>query len=300
MNILKPSALLQTSEYQKLSYHFHFDTLYRKVISGILRYRFFTVTDEGDKISFTRKNSIFTFNTLNSLKSILPKEDFDTFALVTGQSKSFKRSEKKAIMFFLHLDWIMCYKSIKTSSLNKDSIIEYLQIETGNENIASKMFRVMKAPAQRSNIYTLNMDSVLINLLSFGDSRNLENLSSENLDLILKNPLISLLEITKDFENKRLSVFLKEINKICDDIKKKYFVPEEMKFTLKIRKIKRTHKNGMYIAKQNSILLDPRHVECFSHELGHWFHYWFRPEITMRNEAERFAKDFADQYVFKI
>lgn len=65
-----------------------------------------------------------------------------------------------------------------------------------------------------------------------------------------------------------------------------------MKFNLKIRKIKRTNKKGMYIANQNSILLDPRHVDSFLHELGHWYHTWFRKDIKEEKDAEIFAEKF--------
>lgn len=48
----------------------------------------------------------------------------------------------------------------------------------------------------------------------------------------------------------------------------------------------------MYIANQNTIILDPRYVDSFIHELGHWYHTWFENKITEIKEAETYAKNF--------
>lgn len=68
--------------------------------------------------------------------------------------------------------------------------------------------------------------------------------------------------------------------------------PKEAKFALKIRKIQRTNKKAVYIKATNTIVLDPRHVDSFRHGLGHWYHTWFKPEITTRKQAEEFAEEF--------
>ncbi len=68
-----------------------------------------------------------------------------------------------------------------------------------------------------------------------------------------------------------------------------------MKFCLKIRKIKRTLKRAMYIQNQNSVIVDPRHTDSFYHELGHWYHTYFKSEIDTVEKAEAFAEDFALQ-----
>lgn len=61
------------------------------------------------------------------------------------------------------------------------------------------------------------------------------------------------------------------------------------------RKIKRTNKNAMFIVNQNSIVLDPRETNSFNHELGHWYHTWFKKEIVNYKEAESFANNFKVQ-----
>lgn len=69
-----------------------------------------------------------------------------------------------------------------------------------------------------------------------------------------------------------------------------------MKFQLKIRKIKITYKKGMYILAQNSIVIDPRYVDSIYHEVGHWYHTFFNPDMKNEKECEALANDFNEKY----
>lgn len=122
--------------------------------------------------------------------------------------------------------------------------------------------------------------------------KNTNKLTNENYKLILNNPIISFIEITKGFDNEKLLEFLKLVNNASQKIIKLQKISNEIKFALKIRKIKRTNKKGMYIASQNTIILDPRYVDSFIHELGHWYHTWFEKNIIKIKKAEKYAKEF--------
>ena len=297
MNILKPAELLDKSEYQKLYYHFNFDEILRKVFSGIKKYRFFSIYyEDEDHIIFEPNNDFFQLSNVSNLAKLLEKEA-NSFLLIMNERKKFNIRHKKKILFYLHMDWILALQHLKDVDGDNREIIEYLQFETGNKDISKKINHINGSSGIRSNIYTVNRDSVIVNLIDKKKCNNTTKLTNENYDLILKNNLISFIEISKGFDNSKLTPFLRLMNGYCENILNKNTVTEEMKFSLKIRKIKRTNKKGMYIVNQNSILLDPRHVDSFLHELGHWYHNWFHKEIKLKKDAENFANKFVEENI---
>ena len=297
MNILKASDLIEKSEYQKLYYHLNFNEIWLSLFSGINQYRFFNISfPDINHIKFAPKQDYFHLNNISNLSRYLTEES-QTILLDMNEVKTFSIKHKKKILCYLHLDWILSLQFLKDSDQENPSILEYLQFETGNDAILKKIRHINGTSSNRSNIYTLNQDSVIINFLNPLESENINKLSKNNYSLILKNPLISLLEISKGFDNNKLKDCLKWINKLCNKINKTNDISSNIKFSLKIRKIKRTNKKGMYIANQNTIIVDPRHMDSFAHELGHWYHTYFNPEIVDNCEAEHFAKNFADTLI---
>lgn len=292
MNILKTSELIERTEYQKLYYHFNFDGILNTIFSGIKKYRFFDISfPDNNHISFNPRNDYFQLTNISQLSKLLEK-DMCSALIVMNEAKTFNIKHKKKILCYLHMDWILALQHLKDNDSSNQEIIDYLQFETGNNDISKKIKHINGTAENRSNIYTVNKDSVIVNLLDKKKSKNTTKLNNQNYNLILKNPLLSFMEISKGFDNSKLTPFLNLINEYSNKVLEKQTITEEMKFSLKIRKIKRTNKKGMYIANQNSILLDPRHVDSFLHELGHWYHTWFRKDISEENQAEDFAKNF--------
>lgn len=292
MNILKSSELVEKTEYQKIYYHLNFDSIWSSIFSGIKQYRFFDISfPSEDKISFMPKNDYFQLNVVSTLSKHL-EEDLKPILIVLTEPKIFNIKHKKKILCYLHLDWILAFQHLKELDSTNEEILQYLQFETGNADISKKIKHINGTSENRSNIYTVNKDSVIINLLNKKESKNTIKLTNKNYNLILQNPLLSFVEISKGFDNTKLTSFLELVNDSCGKVLLKQNITEEMKFSLKIRKIKRTNKKGMYIANQNSILLDPRHVDSFIHELGHWYHSWFEKDIKNEKEAEEFAEKF--------
>jgi len=292
MNILKSSELIEKTEYQKIYYHLNFDSIITSIYSGINQYRFFDVSFPDEKhITFKPKNDYFQLSNISNLAKVL-EEEARSILIVMNEPKTFNIKHKKKILCYLHMDWILAFQHLKEVDSTNQEVIQYLQFETGNKDILNKIKHINGTAENRSNIYTVNQDSVIINLLDKKKSKNTTKLTNQNYNLILNNPLISFMEISKGFDNTKLTPFLELMNSYCNKILEKQTITEEMKFSLKIRKIKRTNKKGMYIANQNSILLDPRHVDSFLHELGHWYHTWFKKEIINEKKAEEFAEKF--------
>lgn len=292
MNILKSNELIESTEYQKLYYHFGFSSIISSLFSGVTSYRFFDISfPDKSHISFKPKNDYFQLQNIFNLAKLLDKDCYANLIKMT-KLKTFNIKHKKKILCYLHLDWILTLQALKEGNENKEALIEYLQFETGHHKIEKKIFHINGSSENRSNIFTINKDSVIIDLLHQSNSRNTTKLTNKNYNLILTNPIISFLEISKGFDNGKLLEFLEVMNHTCNQILKIQKISNEMKFSLKIRKIKRTNKKGMYIANQNTIILDPRYVDSFIHELGHWYHTWFNKEIKDEIEAEKFAKNF--------
>lgn len=293
MNILKSSELIEKGDYQKLYYHLNFESIWLSLFSGITQYRFFNITLNESSISFTPKQDYFHLSNLSNLSKVLNEAD-QSVLLGMNEPKTFSVKHKKKILCYLHLDWILALQHLKEFDPGNEIIREYLQFETGDSKIAKKIHYMTASANQRSNIYTVNQDSVIINLIDMNASKNTNKLSKANYKLILKNPLISFIEVSRGFDNAKLNICLKWINKLSFKLAEKEKITEDMMFSLKIRKIKRTNKKGMYIANQNTIVVDPRYMDSFVHELGHWYHSHFLPEITTECEAEKFAVAFND------
>ena len=125
--------------------------------------------------------------------------------------------------------------------------------------------------------------------------------SAKTIANIKDNPLLSFIEVCKGVDKDKLAQFSAACLDHCVQLFKKenLDISEASKFFLKIRKIKRTNKKAVYIKATNSIVLDPRHVESFKHELGHWYHTWFRPDIVTVKQAEEFAENFNGRSLVK-
>lgn len=292
MNILKSSDLIESGNYQKIYYHFGFDNIWKSIFNGIKQYRFFDISfPDENHISFKPRIDYFYLANMNKLSKLINEEEKITLMGLT-ETKTFNVKYKKKILCYLHLDWIIALEHIKEDSQSNEKLIEYLQFETLRNDIVKKIKHISNNAENRSNIYTINKNSVIVDMLNMKESKNLSKLAIKNKSLILKNKLINFIEISSGFDNQKLTAFLLMFNESCNKIIKNNEVTESMKFSLKIRKIKRTYKKGMYIANQNTIMLDPRHVDSFVHELGHWYHTFFKPEIVTEKQAEEFAENF--------
>lgn len=297
MNILKTSELIDNLEYRKIYKQFNFESIYDKVLSGINSYRFFNIELLNDKqIKFTPKNDMQQMQSISLLSKILNEEE-RTLLVLNLKPRVLSIKQSKKILTYLHLDWLLSLQYLKNNEVQNQELINYLQFETNCSDIHKKLEVFKKERYYRSNIFTLNKNSSILNLQEESLNQNLEKLSEENIILIKKNKLLSLIEVSSGFDNKKLQLFLIKLLDISNKITSELEVIESMKFQLKIRKIKRTYKKGMYIVAQNSIIIDPRYADSIYHEVGHWYHTFFHPEIKSEKECELFANEFEQNVI---
>lgn len=292
MNILKNSEIIDSLEYRKIYKNFNFESIYRQIFSGVSSYRFFNIEMIGDKhIKFTPKDDLQQMQSVSMLSKFFSTKENALFVMGL-KPKVFHISHSKKILTYLHLDWLLVLKHLKYSKNLEQELIDYLQFETGYSDVKEKIESVNSERLSRSNIFTVNKNSSIVNLIDSSLNQNVERLSDKCMELIMKNNLISMIEISSGFDNSKLEQFLIELLKTSDTLSKKVVITQEMKFQMKIRKIKRTYKKGMYIVAQNSVIVDPRHTDSIYHEIGHWYHTYFHQEITKEKECELFAEEF--------
>jgi hypothetical protein len=114
------------------------------------------------------------------------------------------------------------------------------------------------------------------------------------------NPI--LLEIPGDYDIKKLKECLMNI----DTILKKHSI-KKTDFVLRFKKLGLYKKDGMFIKKANTIVVDPRATNAFKHELGH---YLYENGIAFNIDEKRIYKhrfkalckktDIDDSYIHSI
>jgi len=78
---------------------------------------------------------------------------------------------------------------------------------------------------------------------------------------------IEMIEIPFNYNLKNLKEFLIELL----DFKNKFKI-KKLNFKLRFKKLKKYKKKGMFIVRENTILLDSRNINSIYHELGHWIY----------------------------
>lgn len=295
-NILQEQGtVIEPTGYSRLYTALKFEKAWKCIQAGIKTFRFFSIAR----------------NTVNDKEyvQLIPKTDTASFAYaVQTLSKtlsnsylqplqkwlkpmSFKSTDKKGILSYIYLD-VLCAFEYYSKVREDNELIDYICLETKSSKNSS-IFGKPKNNIVRSNIHTLNKDSFFFDSVT-GSIRFQKRIPASALNNIKANPLLSFIEICNGVDAAKLEKFSANCLKHCLQLVEKegLCVPNDAKFSLKIRKIKRTNKKAMYIKATNSIVLDPRHVDSFRHELGHWYHTWFRPDIVTAQQAEEFAEVF--------
>lgn len=292
--------MIERTEYMRLNRLLGLDGKFDSILSSRLEYRYFSIKrPDKDHISFIPKKDFTQLKNAVFLLSVLGK-DVHASLLLTTKPRTFNIKHRKSILSYVFADWILALQHIRSHENEQhEKLMDYLLMETDGTLSINKIYHRNGTSESRSTIFTTNKYSVIICVNNMKKTRNDELLTPKNIQLIKENPLISFMEICEGFDNEKLNIFLAEIQNYSNKIfvKHKDEIDDRKRFSLKIRKIKRTNKNGMFIVKQNTILLDPRHVDSFAHELGHWYHTWFRKDIKTEKDAEVFAERFKEDYL---
>lgn len=293
MNILKVSNGIDKPLYQKVATACKFDEAWAKILRGANKYRLFNIELVAGGCYISTNETLESLTSISTLCQLLPKEE-QALLLTTRQKQFFKLTQKTAILSYLHLDLLLAIAVIAKKPDNKEGLMEYLKQATLDEKLSAKLERIAIRPLTRSTIYTFNKNSILIDLRHKSSelNRNVEKLSPKQTTCLRACQGVSLVEIDADVDLHKLSQFIESLKAYLDIVCKIH--PELIKhpFELKLRKIKRTLKKGMYIKATNSMLLDPRHTDSIRHELGHWVHTVLYPEMTSIADCEQFAENF--------
>lgn len=293
MNILKTNFLTQDINYNKFYKVLNFQKPKQLLQQKALKWKFFNFKYINNMIEISVDKNIDFLTHMNFLFEYLNDEDKVLF-LNLLIPKKININFTRRILTHLHTDLIILCQTIDNCHdlCLKKKLIDYLSLCTGIDYKKNYLKTSIINNQQRSNIFTVNKNSIIYNLHD-GNNKFLDKLKVSTINLISENPILSFIEICDGFDEEKLVLFIKETNSICLNLHKHIGdISLNQKFSLKIRKIKRTRKKAMYIKEQNSIIIDPRHVDSFIHELGHWYHCNFLPNINTVIEAEKFAENF--------
>jgi hypothetical protein len=237
------------------------------------------------------------FDYLQAVQALSPLMRLEYVGLLMEMKHPQKISlvHRNDILSFAFLDLILTLKTIQQDTADKEALFHYLSLHLQNPALIQKI----KAEQSRakSTIYLANRDSSIIHVANPLESRRTVKVWLDNQALIKNSPLISFVEISKDIDNTKLNAFLVSLNAISAQVlqliaKEGYSLSEGLKFGLRLRKIKHTYKRGIFLPAQNVIVLDPRHTDSLTHEIGHWYHTHFKPEIKKVQDCEIFAENF--------
>jgi hypothetical protein len=294
LNILKDAALVDKGFYQRAAYHFNFESAWRSIQAGAPQYRFFSLLRQDSGVQIEPQESVPFLHALATLAPLLPTV-VQPHLLTLTKNQFFPERHKRAILCHVHLDWILALVALKQNPESSDALLDYLRLDAPVTNLEKRITQVTQSPAERSSIHTFNKNSVLVDLVHPENSRHDERLFGEHVRLIRATRILRHIEITEDFDEARLTEFLKELYRASELILARYPDAVSHKVALKLRKIRRTLKKGMFVRATTTALVDPRHADSVRHELGHWVHSWMYPEMTDVAECERFAETFAQR-----
>jgi hypothetical protein len=295
LNILKEEALVDQGFYQRVYRQFDFEKAWIAVQSGAGAFRHFKLAHKGNRLEVTPVETVQFLGMVSALAEVLPLlARSDLMAIC--KAKTFALTAKKAILCHLNADVLIPLATLKhpehLSELQRSELIEHLKLSSAGADFEKRLNAVTVPPEQRSNMHTFNKASVLVDLEDPKSSRNLGNLKTEHYSLVHQVKVLRYIEVPEGFEPAKLTAFLVELKKASDQIALAYPAYAQHKVALKLRKIRRTHKFGMYVPATGTALVDPRHTDSMWHELGHWVHSWAHPEITKLEDCEAFAEGF--------
>lgn len=177
------------------------------------------------------------------------------------------------VILFSYIDLLFNYYLLKFSK-DKDENNIYLK---NISKIIGKKVNIKtnkKKVSGNSWIQSTLLETAIGNLEWVRDGRH--PYISHNINKYLNEINAKLVEIPKNYEKNKLEesllYILKTLNKF--EIKNRDFI-------LRFRKIRKIKKDGLFIKSNNTIILDPRDISAFQHELGHFV---YENNINFKNE----------------
>lgn len=295
MDLLKSYTIHKRCTYQAAVKALGLGELFQKFLNT--GNRFFDVKVDGGKAKFTPKTSSFDrLAALQFLKTLLKAEDVVNLKAVLESKHEFALRHRNVILLVGFFDLWLAWNTAKAEEVCNPSLINYLLFHAPRKRLHESL-KKRRPESARSNIHISNQDSSVLDLKNPKQNRRTLKISKTNQDIIASVPGLSFIEIDKDVSQEKLTTFLAALKSTMDKVSsylaaQGLFLEDQIKFGLRLRKIKHTHKRGIYLPAENVIVLDPRHSESMVHEVGHWYHTHFRKDIVDSRKAEIFADGF--------
>ncbi len=220
MNILKSCNTLENDEFRKISKHFQFEQTLERVLSGVSLYRFFIILrPTPDTISFIPQENIEMLTNILELEQFLNMQE-KAILLEIQKPKTFSIFQKKRISTYLHLDWILAFNKIREFENEADIPFKLTELFRFMTSMSHKdiLRKIQGSAKQRSNIYTVNKDSIIVSITNNIEEQNTQKLSCKTIEFIKSIPLISFIEISKGVDEKKLYEFLLGVKKACSKL----------------------------------------------------------------------------------
>lgn len=305
MNVLKSIENKHRTFYNKLSREFRFqevwNTLMDKVSEAVnlgkeieWEISWFNLKISENGVQINPVKSVRFLKAFTELGSKVDNETRD-FLLEVTKPKTFVMLNKKNLMVHIHRDLIVCLSYLadaETTPSLKKFLEDYVQDNYGisHKDLRQQVFRVSNIGA-RSTLHTFNRHSIIWDKAGVL-SRGCDKLPKGTLQILEKTNLINLFEFPEKFDAVKIDLFMTELFNVLEKVEKKYPLLKKNPVSIKLRKIRRTYKTGMYIPVTNTIILDPRDTSSLLHEIGHWVHTYEFPSLVTIKECEEFAKNF--------
>ena len=169
---------------------------------------------------------------------------------------------ESALFKLLHRDlaWVRSAYLMQRYPGLSDSFTKYLETSTDWRRHQISFDRTFV----RASFFEINKTSLLYNKATQQIQRpGLLKSIREKLDAL---PWVQSIEVQEGFDPAKLSQLLGQLHQVLTALK----VKPAHTFHLKLRKIRRHRKTGMYMPSVKLIVVDPRETLSLWHELGHW------------------------------
>lgn len=199
------------------------------------------------------------------------KEVFDKYFLkINSIIKSDKIIENNIddLIFVIFLDILVYFDLIKVNLFNKNITNankfkkELSFLLKNNVNV-----QLNKQSKRESFNHRKQRSLINANLHSIEWKKDKKTNLNYKIIIELKKLNCNLVEIPKNYDEQELLNNLVLINKNLEHLKLKHH-----NFNLRFKKLGLYKKTGMFIKNTNTIIVDPRHVNDFYHELGHFIY----------------------------
>lgn len=191
-------------------------------------------------------------------KDNLPKELFE---LLKEEETIYLKEE---VLLFINSELFISLELFNNKYINEEEFIKFIKtIPYLNSEIKSKL--------QINRRYKLNQEKnknlLNTNLNNLEYPKNKNKIKNKKLLNYIEELNLNLIEIPIDKDIKNLELFFEKLLNLKKSLNLKTF-----KFNLRIKRILKYKKEGMFITSNNTIILDPRCSNRIYHELGHYIY----------------------------